>query len=113
MCELELGDKVFFSSEEGQKLAGTVVKLNRKTVSLCTHDGNHWRVSPVLLRRAETKNIEIEVEPIETDPLASIIGQKIEQCQHIIIFQSNKFDLLQSRERSALAHNQKKVPRPD
>jgi len=69
MLELQLGDKVVFTSEMGQKVAGTIVKLNRKTVSLCTHDGHHWRVSPALLRRAEPKDVEVGVEPKKSEPL--------------------------------------------
>lgn len=69
MLELQVGDKVVFtSSETGQKIAGTIVKLNRKTVSLCTHDGHHWRVSPALLSRAEPKDVQVEVEPKKSAP---------------------------------------------
>lgn len=68
MLELRLGDKVFFTSEQGQRITGTLIKLNRKTVSLCTHDGHHWRVSPSLLTRAEPKDVQAEVEPKKTEP---------------------------------------------
>lgn len=68
MLELQPGDSVFFTSELGQKITGTIVKLNRKTVSLCTHDGHHWRVSPSLLTRAEPKDVQAEIEPKKTEP---------------------------------------------
>ena len=68
MLELQPGDRVSFTSELGQKVTGTVIKLNRKTVSLCTHDGHHWRVSPYLLTKVEPKEVVVEVEPKKSDP---------------------------------------------
>jgi hypothetical protein len=63
MLELQPGDHVSFVSELGQKITGTIIRLNRKTVSLCTHDGHHWRVSPSLLTKAEPRDVDAVVEP--------------------------------------------------
>ena len=68
MMELRLGDKVSFSSDTGQKITGTILRLNRKSISLCAEDGHHWRVSPSFLTRAEPKDVEVEVEPRKAEP---------------------------------------------
>ena len=72
MRELRPGDRVSFSPEPGRKVAGTILRLNRKSVSLVATDGVHWRVAPALLSRTESKDIEIEV----TAPV------KIQESQH-------------------------------
>ena len=47
------GDKVSFDYE-GDIHFGTVVKLNRKTAGILTEEGEHWNVSPGILRRVES-----------------------------------------------------------
>jgi hypothetical protein len=63
MQELKLGDRVSFESEAGRKIVGTILRLNRKSVSLIDSDGIQWRVSPALVSRVETKDVDIEVAP--------------------------------------------------
>ena len=48
MMAFNLGARVSFDSQEGRHL-GTLVKYNRKTVTVRTDDGRQWRVSPSLL----------------------------------------------------------------
>ena len=48
MMAFNLGARVSFDSQEGRQLA-TLVKYNRKTVTVLTDDGRQWRVSPSLL----------------------------------------------------------------
>lgn len=48
MMAFNLGTRVSFDSESGRQL-GTLVKYNRKTVTVLTDDGRQWRVSPGLL----------------------------------------------------------------
>jgi hypothetical protein len=53
MTEFKLGDRVSFQPEPGQEVVGTIVRLNRKSVTVATADGAQWRVAPVLLNRCE------------------------------------------------------------
>jgi len=45
------GDRVSFIANDGTKKDGMVLRLNKKTVSLRTDDGQLWKVSPGLLRK--------------------------------------------------------------
>jgi hypothetical protein len=55
MMAFDLGARVSFDSQEGRQLA-TLVKYNRKTVTVLTDDGRQWRVSPSLL--AAVKDVD-------------------------------------------------------
>ena len=48
MMAFNLGARVSFDTQDGRQL-GTLVKYNRKTVTVLTDDGRQWRVSPGLL----------------------------------------------------------------
>ncbi len=48
MMAFNLGARVSFNSQDGRQL-GTLVKYNRKTVTVLGDDGRQWRVSPGLL----------------------------------------------------------------
>ena len=48
MMAFNLGARVSFDSQDGRQL-GTLVKYNRKTVTVLGDDGRQWRVSPSLL----------------------------------------------------------------
>lgn len=50
MQQFNLGNKVEFFTDEGERIAGTVAKLNKKTVGIVTDDGERWNVSPSLLK---------------------------------------------------------------
>lgn len=50
MASFSRGDRVGFQAPDGRKLEGTVLRLNKKTVSVATDDGHQWNVSPSLLR---------------------------------------------------------------
>lgn len=43
------GDRVRWTGRSGQTVFGTVIKPNRKTVSIRADDGTQWRVSTTLL----------------------------------------------------------------
>lgn len=45
------GDKVTFTTRSGEKIVGTVAKINQKTVTVNTGTAQ-WKVSGSLLRRA-------------------------------------------------------------
>lgn len=54
MTEFQIGDRVSFQPECGHEVVGTIVRLNRKSVTVAAADGVHWRVTPMLLKRVET-----------------------------------------------------------
>ncbi len=56
MLEFKIGDRVTFQPEGRPPLVGMLTRYNRKTVTLITDDGQHWNVSPGLLRKAESSD---------------------------------------------------------
>ncbi|MCK9470099.1 MULTISPECIES: hypothetical protein [Alcaligenaceae] len=46
------GDRICFTASDGTEKHGTVLRLNKKTVSVCTDDNQRWNVSPELLRKS-------------------------------------------------------------
>jgi hypothetical protein len=56
MAAFNVGDIVSFTPEAGRTMVGTVVRLNQKTATVCTREGERWRVAPSLLSR--TTNAE-------------------------------------------------------
>ncbi len=50
MAKFTKGDRVGFPGPEGRMLEGTVIRLNKKTVSIRTDDGYRWNVPPSMLR---------------------------------------------------------------
>lgn len=54
MLEFKIGDRVTFQPGGHPPLAGMLTRYNRKTVTVITDDGQHWNVSPSLLRKAES-----------------------------------------------------------
>jgi len=56
MMRFSPGEKVSFMPPGREEEIGTLVKYNRKTVTIITESGNKWNVSPHLLRRV--KNVE-------------------------------------------------------
>lgn len=59
MVSFTKGDRVGFQASDGRKLEGTVLRLNKKTVSVVTDGGHQWNVSPGLLHLVqESGNIQ-------------------------------------------------------
>jgi hypothetical protein len=52
MLEFRVGDRVRFQPDGRPVLVGMLTRYNRKTVTVITEDGEHWNVSPALLRKA-------------------------------------------------------------
>ena len=50
--DFELLDKVYFFDDNGNRINGTVIKLNKKTVTITTDSGMEWRVSPYFLKKS-------------------------------------------------------------
>jgi hypothetical protein len=53
ILEFRVGDRVSFRRECGHEVIGTVVRRNRRTVTVIALDGQSWRVSPAFLTRAD------------------------------------------------------------
>lgn len=53
MLEFSVGEKVSFQSDGRPVLTGMVTRYNKKTVTVITESGEHWNVSPGLLRKLE------------------------------------------------------------
>lgn len=51
LAQFAEGDRVNFTTHEGAVKHGIVVRLNKRTASLRTDDGQNWKVSPTLLRK--------------------------------------------------------------
>jgi len=49
MMAFNLGERVSFDAGARGRRTGTLVKFNRKTVTVLTDDGHRWNVSPHLL----------------------------------------------------------------
>ena len=49
MMQFHPGARVTFASTSGERLVGTLMKFNQKTVTVITDDGERWNISPQLL----------------------------------------------------------------
>jgi hypothetical protein len=52
MLSFRIGERVTFQPEGRPPVTGMLTRYNRKSVTVITDDGQHWTVSPGLLRRA-------------------------------------------------------------
>jgi len=59
MLKFKIGDRVTFHSEGLPPVVGMLTRYNRKTVTVITDDGQHWNVSPSLLRKAVSESAGI------------------------------------------------------
>ena len=50
--DFELLENVYFFDEGGNRVDGTIIRLNKKTVTIKTESGMEWRVSPHFLKRS-------------------------------------------------------------
>ncbi|GBE08163.1 hypothetical protein BMS3Bbin11_00017 [bacterium BMS3Bbin11] len=55
MMQFNPGDKVTFEPHNREKQTGTLVKFNKKTVTVLTEDGQSWNVMPHLLSKVNKK----------------------------------------------------------
>ena len=51
MLDFRIGERVKFSPDGRPDVLGTVTRYNRRTVTVVTDAGEHWRVAPTLLTR--------------------------------------------------------------
>lgn len=53
MLEFNIGDRVTFHPEGHPPVIGMLIRYNKKTVTVITDTGQHWNVSPGLLRKVQ------------------------------------------------------------
>jgi len=67
MMQFNPGDKVTFEPRNREKQTGTLVKFNKKTVTVLTDDGQSWNVAPHLLSKInKNKNKKINKQKSKT-----------------------------------------------
>ncbi len=54
MLEFKIGDRITYQPGNHPPVVGMLTRYNKKTVTVITNDGQHWNVSPSLLRKAES-----------------------------------------------------------
>ena len=52
LARFSVGDRVSFQSHSGELKIGVIIRLNKKSASITTDDGQHWKVHPVYLSPA-------------------------------------------------------------
>ena len=58
LAHFSVGDRVSFQSRTGERKTGVIVRLNKKTASITTDEGQHWNVHPGFLSSARIDTIE-------------------------------------------------------
>jgi hypothetical protein len=58
LAHFSVGDRVYFPASTGERKAGVIVRLNKKTASIRTDDGQHWNVHPGFLIAENPRKIE-------------------------------------------------------
>ena len=58
MTRFNVGDRVSFIAH-GEDKEGTVIRLNKKTVSIAVDDGHQWNVAPGLLKLVQSAGDEL------------------------------------------------------
>ena len=70
MLDFRIGERVKFRPDGRAEVTGTLTQYNRKTVTVITESGEHWRVAPGLLSKVESapagaaRREEIKVVPL-------------------------------------------------
>jgi len=54
MLEFHIGERVCFQGDQQKVIEGTLVRYNRKSVTVVTDEGGRWTVSPGFLRKASS-----------------------------------------------------------
>jgi hypothetical protein len=58
LARFSVGDRVSFQTTSGERKAGVIVRLNKKTASIATDDGQQWNVHPGFLTPVGRGDIE-------------------------------------------------------
>jgi hypothetical protein len=67
MLKFSVGERVCFDTDDFRKVTGTLVRYNKKSVTVMSDDGHRWNVSPGLLRPVEPHDITPIVEVLPDD----------------------------------------------
>ena len=59
LARFSVGDRVSFQSTSGERKAGVIIRLNKKTASIATDDGQQWNVHPGFLAPVGPGDIEL------------------------------------------------------
>jgi hypothetical protein len=57
MLKFSIGARVCFDTDDCRRITGTLLRYNKKSVTVVTDDGHRWNVSPSFLRPVEPKDI--------------------------------------------------------
>lgn len=76
MAQLNVGERVSFSPECGHVVVGTVVRLNKKSVTVLAQNGQQWRVAPSLLSKLTDAELELGGKTSHTPMLSIVDGAK-------------------------------------
>jgi hypothetical protein len=58
MLDFRIGERVKFHPDGHPELIGTIIRYNKKTVTIITDAGQHWNVSPSLLTKVDSASAE-------------------------------------------------------
>jgi hypothetical protein len=58
LARFSVGDRVSFQSPSGERKSGVIIRLNKKTASITTDDGQRWNVHPGFLTADDAGRIE-------------------------------------------------------
>jgi len=58
LARFSVGDRVSFQVTSGERKAGVIVRLNKKTASIATDNGQQWNVHPAFLTSVGPGGIE-------------------------------------------------------
>ena len=63
LARFNLGERVSFPTNTGERKTGVIIRLNKKTASIATDDGQQWNVHPSFLMAVEPGAIDVQSEP--------------------------------------------------
>jgi hypothetical protein len=58
LARFSVGDRVSFQGSTGERKTGVIVRLNKKTASIATDDGQQWNVHPGFLSAVGPGDVE-------------------------------------------------------
>lgn len=58
LARFSVGDRVSFQTSFGELKAGVIIRLNKKTASIVTDEGQRWNVHPGFLGPADVASME-------------------------------------------------------
>lgn len=54
MLTFSIGERVTFEAEDGRTVTGTLIRYNKRSVTVIAEDGHRWNISPNFLRKIAT-----------------------------------------------------------